>query len=212
MTDHQTDFHNSVSGPLHTGSGDINYIVSSFGSAYQELREALPEDHPAIQSLRESLIGLAIYHELINEWKELHNLLQELLNAVDQFHAEVERLYDRSADFEVRVLRRRWRPCQRRIRMLAGFASNVKHICPDPYREGNRTLRGPDWVVEIVLRQRDVEDMLGGAECDVSEMYELAIEFSDVCHTHLYLADKSLRDSAGELSMLSNRILAKVVG
>lgn len=201
-----------MAGPVHTGSGDINYIVNNFGLAYQELRKALPEDHPAIQSLRESLASLATYHELINEWKELHNLLQELLTAMDQFHAEVQRLYDLSAIGDVKSLRRQWRPCQQRIRVLVGFARDIKLIWAEPYREENETLRGPAWAVEIVLRQRDLEDMLGREECDVDPMYELIVDFHDTCYTHLYLADKNLRDAAGDLYLLSSRILAKVVG
>lgn len=190
--------------------GNINYIVNVFGLAYQALREELPEDHPAIQWLRESLSGLAAHHEHINEWKELHNLLQELLNAIDPFLAEIQRLCDAYAPSEPKILRQWWRPCRRRIGMIVAFAQSVRYVDQEPYSEDNGTLHGPTWTVEIVLRQRQLEEILKEEACNTEEILELVVEFSDICHTHLYLADKNLREQVGSLYAISTSVLARV--
>jgi len=205
--EHKTKI-DSITGQAHAGSGDI--IVYNFGFAYQALKEALPEDAPAIQRFVESLRGFAAYHELINEWKELHNLLQELHNAIGQFYAEVDRLYNLSMTGEGKGLRRRWRPCQQKIRMLKGFSEDIKHIWSEPYHEENGRLYGPPWMIKIVGQQRDLEEMLKEDDCDIEELYNLTGEFSDDCLWHLYQADKNLRDEAGNLYLLSTRILAKL--
>lgn len=198
----------SITGQTHTGSGNI--IVNNFGLAYQALKEALPENDPALRGLVESLKSLAAYHECINEWKELHNLLQELHNSVGQFYGRVERQYYHSSTSGMEDIRTSWHPCKRNIGMLVRFAKRIQHIWTPPYREENGILYGPPWVVEIVGKQRNLEEMLRSDNCDIGDLNDLTGEFSHDCDWHLYEADKNLHKEAGELYQLSTRILEKL--
>ena len=210
MVEHKTKIA-SVSGPTHTGSGDI--IINNLELAYHELRDALPEDHPAIQGLVKSLKSFAAYHEPIKEWKDLHNLLQELYNAIGPFYNKIDQLQNSTTEDEKIVLndlRGWWRPCQRRIRSMIRFAKKINYIWSEPYYEENGTLRGPDWVVEIVTLRQDIEVLLWGDVYDIRELYKLTAEFSDACLDHLYEADKNLRNEADNLYRLSSYILAKL--
>ncbi len=206
MTEHNTEIE-SITGQVHTGSGDI--IVNNFELAYQGLKKILPKNDPILQRLVESLKSFAAYHELINEWKELHNLLQDLHNSIGPFYDEVDRLYGLQVT-EMRSLRRQWRLCQRQIHILMGFAESIKHIWSEPYFEDNGKSYGPPWMVKIVRQQRDIEEMLKEDECDTRELHDLTTSLSNDCYKHLYVADKKLRDETGNLYRLSTQILAKL--
>lgn len=208
-THHESTFEGTVHGPVHSGSGDI--IINNLGRAYEALRATVPAADDALQSLVQSLRSFAAYHEVIGEWKELHNLLQELLNDLSQFWTEVDRLYGEGEDGAREHLRRRWRPCERRIRRLIDFAKGVSYIWEEPFHEEDGEIRGgPPWAVEIFLRQSRIRETLDEEEIDIKNLYELAGEISDTCDSHLYQADRNLHDEAGELCSLSRGILARI--
>jgi hypothetical protein len=54
-----------------------------------------------------------------------------------------------------------------------------------------------------------INELLTPADYDFAALYDATNAFSDSADKHLYLADKQLRDTAGELYTLSQRLLGE---
>lgn len=192
-----------VSGPVHTGSGDIIILADR---VRETLRRALPAGQGRTE-LRTVIAELTALQAQMAEWKELHHLLHEILVAFAPFHA---RLAPLSADgftaAECQALLQNWRPCQDRIDMLTDFACGIEHI-GKPFERAGRELRGERWAVEIVALQLPLEDTLKEEAPDPASLLELAEEFNSACHRHLALADRKLRAVVDKLQQLSTRLL-----
>jgi hypothetical protein len=59
------------------------------------------------------------------------------------------------------------------------------------------------------MAARRINDLLLPANDGVSALYETTYAVSDAAEKHLYLADKQLRDTAGELFNQSNQLLGE---
>ncbi len=201
--DHETRV-GDVSGPVHTGSGDIIILADR---VRETIRRALPAAGEARVELRAVIAELTTLQAQMAEWKELHHLLHEILVAFAPFHA---RLGPFGADgftaTECRALLQNWRSCQDGIDMLTDFACGIEHI-GRPFERAGRELRGERWAVEIVALQLLLEDALKEESPSPTSVLELAEEFNSACHRHLALADRKLRAVVDKLQQLSTRLL-----
>ena len=147
-----------------------------------------------------------LLHAQLQEWKEVHNLLQDIqtsfapcrsyvytlgrLNArPDSAPAELERTL-----YEVEV---EWRPCRRMLRRLEHIAVNVETI-GEPYDV--QTGQGPQWFLVPEEAGREIDKALFSD--DPAALVERLSVFGDQVDQFLYLADKALRDVVVEINRL----------
>lgn len=144
------------------------------------------------------------YWGFLYEWKELHNLLQEVITSLAPLMSALEFAPDeehmRRIDFSLRL----WRQVRIQLRRLESFSRDIKHI-GEPFDDAEGTLRGVAWMVEIVPLRNEIEEFLH--QGNFVNTYNLAIELQDICLTHLYRADKRLRDAIEEIRSILDTLL-----
>ncbi len=187
----------------------VNYYQLDLEKLMEALRAALPADDPTPQHLLETLEQFRTFHAQLYEWKELHNYLNDILYVVGQFIREVERLDAQQQPGDLRSLARLWRPVAQKVQLLLEWALQVQHIAPALVEE-EQGWRGPRWAVELAAGRRRVDEILQPAEFTLSALYDAAYAFVDSAERHMYLADKALRETAGELYTLSRIVLGEL--
>ncbi len=60
-----------------------------------------------------------------------------------------------------------------------------------------------------VTRAR-IEELLTPTSFDITALYEATSDFNDAVYKHMYITDKGLRDTAGELYTLSRVVLGNI--
>jgi len=177
--------------------------ASIMAASQPDVRDAFVE---FTQQIEAYLNAFDLLHEQLEQWKEVHNLLQDLQNnfapcrsyiftlgrlggASRLAQAQRERLL-----FEVEV---EWRPCKRTLHKLQELASNV-HAIGEPYEP--ETGSGPDWF----LLPKEIGAGIDKAlfEGDVEALAECLSAFGDRIDRFLYLADKALRDVVYKINRL----------
>jgi hypothetical protein len=181
--------------------------AEEFKKVYITLQGIVPQDVRVLDQLVWVLQELGRFHELLNEWKEVHNLLQECITSLTPLKSELESALEYSDRWRKASGLRLWGPCRVRLRQLESFAGDIKYI-DKPFFRGERSIRGPSWMIRIVALRDDLEACL--KEGNPGMIYDLAAELWDTCYECLYVADKRLRDTVGELHLLSNTILGSV--
>jgi len=187
----------------------VNYYQLDIAKLMEVLRQALPEDDPMPQHLLETLEQFRAFHAQLYEWKELHNYLNDVLYVVGQFIREVERLDAQGLPGDPRSLSRLWRPVAQKVQLLLDWARQVQHISA-PLVEEAEGWHGPRWAVELAANRRRVDEVLQPAEFTLNALYDAAYAFVDSAERHMYLADKALRETAGELYTLSRIVLGEL--
>jgi hypothetical protein len=147
-----------------------------------------------------------LLHEKLQEWKEVHNLLQDLQNnfapcrsyiyALPRLRGNSEQVQrDRERMlYEVEV---EWRPCKRVFIRLEDLARNIVLI-GEPYNA--ETKAGPDWFVILNDLARQIDKTI--FESDILALTENLSAFGDRTNQYLYLADKTLRNVVGDINQL----------
>ncbi len=188
----------------------INYNIQlDMQKLLDTLKQALPQDDPLPERLLDALQAFRRYHTQLHEWKELHNALNDVIFVLDQFSREVERLDAAGQIGDVRTLRRLWRPVDQKVDLLIEFAKGLLHIAL-PLVERAGSWQGPPWAIELRGAAQRVNDLLTPANFDFGALYDATTAFSDAAEKHMYLADKQLRDTAGELFNQSNQLLGEL--
>lgn len=183
---------------------DLNQLIAA-------LRQTLPASDPAPEKLLEALRAFQRLHERLFEWKELHNYLNDVVITVDQFSTSVER-WDASGQVPKQTdLFRQWRPVALKVDLLLGWAGTVAHIAELPFSQFNDgRMAGPPWAVDLAAARRRVNELLESGTIDLKHLYEATAAFVDAASLHMYLVDKHLRDTAGELYGLSQVVLGQL--
>ena len=132
--------------------------------------------------------------ERLNELKELHNLLQELLTIFGPFHRKVDLVYAGGGVLNFPHLEISWHPVDTHITKLISFATKINHI-GKRYEETPDGLHGERWVVEVVKGQRRIKAALK-ERCNSHVLSNLTNEFDSMCNAHLDSADKDLHQTA----------------
>lgn len=113
-------------------------------------REAFAKNDPRLESIQ-SLIGqFRSYYLRLQEWKELHNHLDETLNVFGQYAAQVERFAAIGQAIDLDSLSVSWQPVYRRIGILLMWAAqDVKHIGKAYHVSEAGEKTGERWAVEL---------------------------------------------------------------
>jgi hypothetical protein len=225
-----------IGGPVDTGGGDIvggNKIVKGLDvdELVDVLRRALGRDDPRPEELSQALASIQAYHTALYEWKELHNCLDEIINAFGQYYSQIERSNAEKRVVDMDSLRMLWHPVSSRVDELLDFAATIKTI-GQPYAVmPDHAMAGEKWAVEInslrraingrlhmstdespanptaeplmVKLTQPVQGLFGIRPGWWTELYELTHTFNDAATRHMHLADKKLRDTASALYNLS---------
>jgi len=231
----------SQSGDLNIASqGDItvgqdivggNKIVTThIGLNVQELVEALRQIFPSGDTRPERLGQLLdefrAYHAKLYEWKELHNALNTIIDAFDQYAGRVESSYTEKKPLKPSVYREAWRPVNRGVDDMLDWAQTIQHIGKRYQALAGDRLEGERWAVDIQARRDDlvkqfqrgqaVEQSMRGsvfqrlvqvdpAQEWLRQLYDLTHEFEDAIKRYMSQADKQLRETATDLYDLSRQ-------
>jgi len=121
------------------------FLAEDFQQAYATLHRMVPEGVEALDQLVRVLRELGRFHEHLNEWKELHNLLQESITLLMPLKGELESMIEHPERWERSRGLRLWSMCRTQLRRLESFAQNIKYI-DSPFRRDERTIQGPSWM------------------------------------------------------------------
>ena len=198
------------------GPEQVAHIIKKLSPSYQD-----PE------KLDKALQKFQDFHKSLYEWKELHNLLDEIINSFNQFYSQVERLNASSGRPDIKELRLLWLPVSKRVDELLDFSKDIKLI-GKPFRDDNGQYLGERWVIEIFLLRNDLNNIFYPDEQANIEsssrgklfsfgakpqwwdmMYELTRSFYHTAYLHLHWGDKKLRETATELYHLSESVFQR---
>jgi hypothetical protein len=139
-----------------------------------------------------------LLHNELEEWKDIHHMLQELQNGFAPCRSyifelgrlagsarSVQRHQERIL-YEVEV---EWRPCRRCLQKLEQLARNIQ-VIGEPYDPASGY--GPNWF--IAPRRIAIEIGQALFDSDVATLIEHLSIFGDQIDQSLYLADQALRD------------------
>ena len=182
--------------------------------------------------LDKTLSEFRLFHEQLHEYKELHNAINEILIAFEQFKAEIDRANSRRALPKLSLLRDLWRPVSMSVVSLLNWSQNIKNIGKPFQILDNKSKSGEDWAIQFSELQSRINEHLGmigqfgvdeidypsqmqilayqrlGTEIPWWEtLSELTSSFQHTSSHHMNSADKQLRNTAQELYNLSNKAL-----
>jgi hypothetical protein len=188
-----------------------NYPPVDLGKVVEVLKRSLPRNDPLPARLLETLKMFRSLHARLAEWKELHNYLCDVIMTFNQFSREVEQLQLNGVEtIDPRSLIRRWRPVRQRIELLLEWSKKIVCI-GTPYSEsGTNGLQGERWSVRLSIMRNDMDSILRQSRVNYSALYELTQTIDDEVNLHMYLADKSLRDTASQLNEISEIMLGSL--
>ncbi len=217
-----------LEGEVQTGGGDIigrdkvtkgdevrgdkyvQYYQLDVAKLLDTLQRSLPDNDPTPQHLMETLQRFQFFHTRLFEWKELHNYLNDITFTLAQFSREVERLDATGEAPNFRGLSRLWRPITNKVAVLLEWAAGVEHISETPFTRLAEGMQGPPWAIEPLVAQTRIDELLEAAGQRSDDLYDATFDFVDIVERHMYLADKKLRETAGELFTLSSVVLGSL--
>ena len=200
----------TVQGDEVRGDKIVNYMQLDVQKLVETLKQALPAGDPLPQNLIDTLKDFREFHTRLYEWKELHNVLNDVVFVFDQFAREVERRDAAGEIGDVRLLKRLWRPIEQKVEILRDFAARVTHIGSPLVVLSDGSLQGPPWAIDLVAGAERMQELFAEDSVDMAALYDATYAFSDAAEKHVYLADKQLREAAGELYNLSNVLLGSL--
>jgi len=188
--------------------------------------------------LDKTLTDFRNYHEKLHEYKELHNAVNDIQIAFEQFRTEVDRANSLKSPPKLSVLRERWRPVSMNVVALLNWSQTIKNIGKPFQVLEDKSKSGEIWAIQFSELQGRINEHLGmtdqlgvggsskkemdypsqmqilafqrlGKEIPWWEtLSELTSSFQDISSHHMNSADKQLRQTAQELFNLSNKALS----
>lgn len=158
------------------------------------------------QQIASYLDEFRLLHKQLEEWKEVHNLLQDVQNdfapcrgyiyALEKLQGPARAVKRQQADMLYRI-EVYWESCKRRLGKLQELASDIRAI-GEPFEPKSGS--GPDWFLQIRASALEVDQTLHANDADA--LSERMSAFGDVVDNFLYMADKSLRDVVSQINQL----------
>jgi hypothetical protein len=194
---------------------DIVYNIQTQGVDPAVLREL--EDR-----LNQFLAQFLTLHRQLEEWKDLHNVLQDLqvrFTTCRSYGLELSRRDDKTgkgllgalsgaSTQQARQLERwlyefslNWQQCKITVDQLRRFTMGLRHTGPayDP-----RAQTGPESMKLLDRAQVELEATL--ADADRYNLADHIGEYAKLVDDYLYLADKALRDVAKQINELPQQV------
>ncbi len=215
-----------------TAGGDIvgrdKYVGLNVEELIAALRQAFPFGDSRPERLLQLLDEFREYHARLHEWKELHNALNNIIDAFDQYATRVESSYIEKNPLKPSVYREAWRPVNRRVEEMLEWAQTIEHIGQRYQALAGDRLEGERWAVDVKARRDDlmvhfergqaVEQGMSGQVFQrlfqtnhayewLQRLYSLTHEFEDAIKRYMSQADNRLRETASDLYALSKQAL-----
>ena len=194
---------------------DIVYNIQTQGVEPAVLRSL--EDR-----LNQFLAQFLTLHRQLEEWKDLHNVLQDLqvrFTTCRSYALEFGRRDDKpgggllgalsgASAQQAKQMERwlyefslNWQQCKITLDQLRRFTMGLRYIGPayDPSAKA-----GPEPMKQLDQAQRELEAAL--SEADRYVLADEISEFAKLVDDYLYLADKALRDVAKQINELPQQI------
>jgi hypothetical protein len=146
-----------------------------------------------------------VLHAQLEEWKEVHSLMQDLQNHFAPVRSYIyvsggqssgQTMPQKEQERVLYEVEANWRPSRRVRRQLEELAKDIVAI-GEPYDGSNK---GPDWLLEVKSEADRLDKAL--FEDNVPLVLEKISILGDLIDQHLYLADKSLRQVATAISRI----------
>lgn len=220
-----------------------DHIEGISGNEVNQIIETLLKHFPKgylhnPSELDKTLSDFRDYHEQLHEYKELHNAVNEILVAFEQFKAEIDRANSRRLLPKLSHLRDLWRPVSISVVSMLNWSQNIKNIGKPFQLLEDKSKSGEDWAIQFSELQSRINEHLGMTDqLGVNEyskkdidypsqiqilsfqklgteiiwwetLSELTSSFSHISSHHMNSADKQLRQTAQELFNLSNKALS----
>ena len=185
---------------------NVNFDIEKMVSA---LKQTLPEGDPTPQYLLDALKSFQHYHSLLYEWKELHNFLNDVLFMFGPFTLEIDRVEIANEQPNLRILAQLWRPIAQKVNALLEWGKSIQHI-GTPFVQSDQGLQGAAWAIEIFVAKEHLDRLLKSSNVEAGDLFDARGEFGEKAETHMYLADKKLRETADELYSLSRVVLGSL--
>ena len=185
---------------------NVNFDIEKLIAA---LKQSLPEGDPTPQYLLEALKSFQHYHASLHEWKELHNFLNDVLFMFAPFTLEIDRIEIAKELPNPRLLLRLWHPISQKVNALLEWGKSIQYI-GKPFVQSAQGLQGVAWAVDICIAREHLDQILKSQQLDANALFDARGEFSEKAETHMYLADKKLRETADELYSLSRVVLGSL--
>ena len=226
----------SIDGDVSSGGGDVASVIYK-GINSDELisafKRAFPKNDPRPEELRNALKELRKHHHKLYEWKELHNALDEILSAFEQFKSEIQQVDAKNTVPQVKSLRNLWRAVSVRVDGLRDFGKRIQFIGVQ-LEESKEGMQGEQWAVEIIAKRNQISAQLGLGENNFSrpdfsspdsnfrrlfrlgiksvwwdDLFDFTNAFNHLIYSQMYLADKKLRESADALYTFSSSVFGR---
>ena len=176
---------------------------SILATSEPDVRDAFVEFTRQIQAY---LDQFGLLHTQLEEWKETHNLLQDLQNcfapcrsyiyALDRLEGSTRSTQRQQENilYEIEV---EWRPCKRCLQKLEQLATSI-HAIGEPYKSESGS--GPEWFTAPKYIEAGIDASL--LHADIRMLAEQLSTFGDRVDQSLYLADRALRDVVNKMHAL----------
>jgi hypothetical protein len=182
-------------------------VFADLAEEAKQVGKALLDDKRVKANAEKVAASLAALQSQLVEWSRLHQLLHNVVVALAPVRTLLVSFKKDGVDLAGRqAMLHSWRPCQRCVDDLAGFAEDVQHI-GRPLRRDGRDLCGEAWVVDVVALQMLLEDALQEDNVSVGGLLDLAGALDDACQRHMTLADGELQLVVNNLQLLSTNLL-----
>jgi hypothetical protein len=204
---------------------ELNQIISTLLKYFPKSYLQNPKE------LDKTLKNLRRYHEQLHEYKELHNKINRILAAFDQFKAGMNRLSTKKSTIELEKLRSLWLPVSIEVDGLLDWSRTIKYI-GKPFQMGDKGKEGVDWAVKFsevydqinqhglsIYSTERIDDLKskelpsysfsGNKSLWLELLEEYTGRFNSISNTYMYTADENLRKTAEELLILSNKAFSK---
>ena len=192
------------------------------------LRRAFPAGDTRPEQLGQLLDEFRAYHSKLHEWKELHNYLNKIIDAFDQYAAQVDNSYAEKKPRKPSAYQEAWWPVNWKVNEMLAWAQTLQHIGQSYRVLENDQLEGEGWAVDLKAKRDDLLDhfqsglaferregsavlqrLLQGdpAREWLDRLYNLTREFEGAIKQHMSQADNQLRETATDLYNLSRQAL-----
>jgi hypothetical protein len=125
------------------------------------------------------------------------------------FTLELDRIEMASKEPKPRLLAQLWRPVSQKVDALLEWAEGVKYIGV-AFAQSEQGSHGEPWAVDLYVAKEHLDQLLKSAKVEAGDLFDARGEFGERAETHMYLADKKLRETADELYSLSRVVLGSL--
>jgi CHAT domain-containing protein len=142
------------------------------------------------------------FYKKIAAWKNLHDILHDLNEAMEFVALEIPRLDKTDPDFS--FIADHWARCQTVIRELTDFArAGAAAISTQPFTDSSGTLSGDPWIVETLIAARTFDSAL--TESTLKAVTAANRKVRQAIQTHMNAADKQIQDVTADLRRTTDR-------